>query len=115
MKEVVEKFCPDRYYGWNYLNLIGPKGTIEFRRGPVSTRKKTVLFWTHAVRLFIKAAIYNYPDFRALLQQYPEDIGGLRKYLSSTESLPTIVASHLDTFNDNEKREPTLELSMPRV
>lgn len=100
--EIVNKFCPTRYYGWNFLNLIKGKGTIEFRRGPFGTPKNgETLVWVHIVRLFIKTCWVENHRFLAFLKNHRQNIDGLKLYLNHTEPLPKVVAEHLNRFDNS--------------
>jgi hypothetical protein len=62
---------------WNFLNVFGDKGTIEFRQPPASLKVADVLGWAELVMNFIQASLH----FGSSAHRFPANIGGLRSFL----------------------------------
>ncbi len=82
----------DRDYCWNFSNIIGGKGTIEFRKPPASTTSDEALDWAELAMCFIQAAV-RYGD-RARLEKVPSIVGGLRWFLEQ---------AHVPGMNEPER------------
>lgn len=64
-----------RHFAWNFCNLLGKTGTIEFRKAPQCTKAEGVLAWAELTLSFIQAAI-GCESIERLLQ-VPSTVGGL--------------------------------------
>ncbi|KAI9652664.1 MAG: hypothetical protein M1831_006651 [Alyxoria varia] len=90
----------DRYYGWNFNNLVFDKagnvstelkGSVEFRRPARSHNAKYCLSWIHLVVAFTLAACYH-GDVEELASTYPRKTidkqpENLTKYKTTVKSL----------------------------
>ena len=69
----------ERNYCWNFASLL-TKGTIEFRKPPVSTSADEALCWAELVISFIQSSIQC--ESVEKLQKVPPNVGGLRWFVS---------------------------------
>ncbi|KAF7509723.1 hypothetical protein GJ744_007594 [Endocarpon pusillum] len=69
----------ERNYCWNFASLV-TKGTIEFRKPPVSTSADEALCWAELAILFIQTSIQC--ESVEKLQKVPPNVGGLRWFVS---------------------------------
>ncbi|ERF72766.1 hypothetical protein EPUS_09413 [Endocarpon pusillum Z07020] len=69
----------ERNYCWNFASLV-TKGTIEFRKPPVSTSADEALCWAELVMSFIQTSIQC--ESMEKLQMVPPNVGGLRWFVS---------------------------------
>jgi Putative amidoligase enzyme len=72
----------DRAYAWNFSSLYSQKGTIEFRKPPVSLTSQDALSWAEFVLSFVHASIRCEI---AQLRKVPSNVGGLRWFLRQFE------------------------------
>lgn len=69
----------ERNYCWNFASLM-TKGTIEFRKPPVSTSADEALCWAELAMSFIQTSIQC--ESVEKLQKVPPNVGGLRWFVS---------------------------------
>lgn len=62
---------------WNFWNLYGKKGTIEFRSPPPSTSVSEALSWAELTMNFIQASLTHGSSMR----NFVPNVGGLRSFL----------------------------------
>jgi hypothetical protein len=73
----------DRYYTWNFTNLQqGGTLTIEFGQGPGVITASSALMWAEFVVTFVGAAM-AVPETHKALNQFSNDVGGLKKFLKN--------------------------------
>jgi Putative amidoligase enzyme len=86
----------DRNYSWNFSSLTSKKGTIEFRKAPVSLGADDALCWAELAMSFVHASL-GCKSTKAL-EKVPATVGGLRWFLQQFE-IPTMhEPAHLQTL-----------------
>lgn len=70
----------DRYYAWNFTNLLaGRIGTIEFRRPPGVTKVESCIWWVELACAFVQAgANFGTTEY---LSSFSVDVNGLKNFL----------------------------------
>jgi len=70
----------DRYYAWNFTNLLeGGIGTIEFRRPPGVTKMDSCICWIEFTVAFVRAGA-NFGASESL-NSFQADVNGLKRLL----------------------------------
>lgn len=97
----------NRSYAWSFYNLFNKKGTIEFRKPPVSLTPYEALSWAEFVISFIHASVRC--EFSKLVK-VPSTVGGLRWFLQQFQVPDMHDNAHLNRLwqgkDPNEAVEP---------